>query len=171
MAMQYIVAALFALLVFPVHVYSYLFASTQYKFAGLTLRLYSFIPILRVNTIKNNPMRMDVNGKEMPLSPKNFRYRNLELARRLSILKIVQLGEYGTGSAASASAAVGQHILTDAVYEMLAYADPNITLKNYTILNEDTSHINYGIKLVNAVNLLSTMSIVILLIRGKFHEH
>ena len=160
---------IFTVLILPMHFYNYLYISSEDKFAAYNLKLYKYIPVIRISTIKNHPMKMDINGNESGISAKYFNHRVLEIAKRLSILKIVQLGDYGSQKTTSLSVALLQHTITETVYGMMHYADNNIKLKNYSIINEESSSVHYCLKVVNSMNLLSLISIMVLMARGKLN--
>ena len=163
-------AAAFALLLFPFHLVNYMYISTADKYASFNLTLYRFLPVFNANTVKNRPQLMIINGKEKQIDITGFNIRYLELIKRLSIIKIVQLADFGIKSQTNAVVAVMQDIITQTAYTLLKATDRGIKLKNYRILNYESDHITYYVKAVNSINLLSVMGIILYLIRGKLHE-
>ena len=61
-AMVYISAALFALSVFPVHIYNYLYINTGEKYASFNAGVF-FFNFYNMNTVKDKPQEMQINGK------------------------------------------------------------------------------------------------------------
>lgn len=163
-------AAAFALLLFPFHIINYMYISTADKYASFNLTLYRFLPIFNANTVKNRPQLMIINGKEKPIDITSFNIRYLELLKKLSVIKIVQLADFGIKKQTNAIVAVFQDILTQTLYTLLKSTDRGIKLKNYRVLNYESEHITYYIKAVNAINLLSVTGIIFYLIRGKLYE-
>ena len=82
----------------------------------------------------------------------------------------MQLADFGIKSQTNAVVVVMQDIITQTAYTLLKATDRGIKLKNYRILNYESGHVTYYIKVVNSINLLSVMGIMLYLIRGKLHE-
>lgn len=160
-------ATVFAVLIFPLHIFNYIHISTDVKYFGYTMSLYKFIPILNANTQEGQPMKMMINGKESGLDLRKLSTNYLKLVKKLSFIKIIQLSEFGADSALTCTAAVMQHTATEWLYTLINYADQGVKLRNYTIINQDGKHINYFIKIVNAINILSLASAIFIILRGK----
>lgn len=162
--------ALFALLVFPFHLVNYIYVSTADKYASYNLTMYRFLPLFNANTIEDKPQLMSINGRETPIDIRNFNIKYLELIRKLCIVKVVQLADFGINSEINACIAVLQNVLTQTAYGLMNYADRGIKLKNYRILNCDSDSITYYLKVVNVANIISAAGIFLYIIRGKINE-
>lgn len=162
--------ALFALLIFPFHLVNYIYLSTADKYASYNLTMYRFLSLFNANTIENKPQLMSINGKEIPIDIRSFNIKYFELIRKLCIVKVVQLEDFGINSEINACIAVFQNVMTQTVYELLNYADKGIKLKNYIILNCDGDSITYYLKAVNVANIISAAGIFLYIIRGKLNE-
>ena len=52
-----------ALLLMPVHIYNYIYVNTEDGYASLNISVYRYLKIQNVNTVKNKPGILDINGK------------------------------------------------------------------------------------------------------------
>ena len=55
-------AAVFALLIFPVHLYNYIYINTGQRYASLNVGTFGW-NFFNVNNVKDHPNEMQVNGK------------------------------------------------------------------------------------------------------------
>ena len=71
---MYVAAVLFAFIVFPIHVYNYVYLDTGKKYASINAGVYNVINIFNANTISDNPREMQVNGKNKKNDPTKNKY-------------------------------------------------------------------------------------------------
>lgn len=147
-----------------------MYISTANKYASFNLTLYRFLPLFNANTIEDRPQIMCINGKEKPIDIKDFNIKYLDLIKRLSIIKIVQLSDFGIKSQKNACIAVAQNVLTETLYTLIKSTDKGVKLRNYRILNYESDRITYYIKAVNVFNFISVFGIILYLIRGRINE-
>ena len=62
-ALIYIAAAGFLISVFPIHVFNYIYINTEEKYASINVTVFRFLKIYNINTVKNKPNEMQINGK------------------------------------------------------------------------------------------------------------
>jgi len=166
----YIGAALFALLVFPFHLYNYVYINTEEKYASLNVGVYG-INFYNLNTVKNRPGEMQVNGKNKKVDVKSVNVNTYKIFNQLCLYKIVQLGDYGVRKDANIYIAFGQNCFTTAIYKFVQMNGNFCKLRNYTILNEEHDDIRYYAKAVTVVNAVVVLKIIYILLKGKLHEH
>lgn len=177
-AIVYISAILFAIAVFPVHVFSYVYASTQKMFAGANVSLYRLIPILKINTQKGVPPKLKKKAEEKEKEKKKDKKKSklvtmerwLTIYNNLCITKIVQLTDFGVQSDFCAYAAITQKSLTDAIYAFVKINGGRTKLRNYTVFNYEHGDINYYLKVVGVFNLITFAKLLTVLILEKINE-
>jgi hypothetical protein len=168
-AIVYTVTALFALIIFPVHVYNYLYLNTEIKYASINAGIYR-INFFNANTVENNPGEMQINGKKKKIDPTKFSIDYYRLFNRLCIHKIVQLGDYGVRDDKKIYVFIVQNALTNAIYNFLKINGNHCKLKNYTVLNEEHSEIRYYAKAITILNIIVLIKIFSIIIMEKLNE-
>ena len=165
----YVGAAVFALLIFPFHLYNYVYINTEEKYASLNVGVYG-INFYNVNTVKNSLGEMQINGKKKKVDSKSLNVSFYKIFNQLCLYKIVQLGDYGVQKDANVYIAFGQNCFSTAIYKFVQMNGNFCKLRNYTILNEEHSKIRYYAKVVTVVNAVVVLKILFILLKGKLHE-
>ncbi len=165
----YLVAALFAISVFPVHFYNYIYVNTSEKYASMNVGTFG-INFLNINTVKNNPREMQVNGKNKKtkiVKPVSFFYK---IFNQMCIYKVIQLGDFGTQNENNVYVAFAQSSATTLLYKLIQVNGNYCKLRNYTVFNEEHGDIRYYAKAVTVVNLMVVLKILLILILEKINE-
>ena len=165
-AMVYISAALFALSVFPVHIYNYLYINTGEKYASFNAGVF-FFNFYKMNTVKDKPQEMQINGKNEKIEPNKFKAVFYKIFNTLCIYKIIQLGDYGMMNENNAYVALAQSALTTALYKFIQINGNFCKLRNYSVLNQEHSEVRYYAKAVTVLNLLVVAKIILIIIKEK----
>ncbi len=165
-----IVAAVLALILFPVHITNYVYVNSDEKFAGISVRLFGFLRVKNINTIKNVPNKMLVDGKEKDFDGQTLSQMAQILFENTCLTKIIQLGDYGICNNSVCYVSAAQNALSAAVYTYLRNGGCKGKLKNYTILNKEHGNIVYYAKICGAANLLSSIKILIIILSEKINE-
>lgn len=170
-ALVYISAIAFLILIFPVHVLCYVYVSTAEKYASLNVTAYRLFTVLNLNTVrppKDDKTAKDEEKKEDDklMTPVNW----LKMFNNLCLTKIVQLGDYGLQNSGNAYAALINGALTNAVYTFVKANDGKTKLKNYSVLNYEHSEINYYLKLVGIINVITLLKLTVVFYWGKINE-
>ena len=168
-AAVYIAAIGFALSIFPVHIYNFIYINTADKYASLNAGVYK-LNFFNANTVKDKPNEMQVNGKSQKIDPNKMKLSFYKIFNQLCIYKIVQLGDYGIKEDKNAYIVLAQHGLTTAIYKFLQMNGNYCKLRNYTIINCEHSAIRYYAKAVTIINLLVVSKIFLIIILEKLHE-
>lgn len=168
-AMVYLSAALFALSVFPFHIYNYIYINTEDGYASLNAGVYG-INFFNANTVKNNPREMQINGKNRKIEPKKLKGSLYKIFNQICLYKIVQLGDYGLKNQSNAYVALAQSALSTALYKFIQINGNYCKLRNYTILNEEHSEVRYYAKTVTIINLTVVAKIILIILWEKLHE-
>ena len=161
--------ALFAILIFPVHLYNYIYINTGQKYASLNVGAYGW-NFFNVNTVKDRPNEMQVNGKNKKIDIKQFKSSFYKIFNCICLYKMVQLGDFGMQGEANAYVALAQNCLTTAIYKFVQMNGNYCKLRNYTIFNEEHSEIHYYLKAVTILNLAVVAKIMFILIMEKLNE-
>ncbi len=170
MWLVYLAAAGFALAVFPLHVYNYVYINTASKYAALNVGLYGKINFFNLNSVNDRPMEIEVNGKSRQVDMGSVRAGAYKIFNSLCIYKIVQLTDYGMKSDANAYIALLHGGLTLALYKLIQCNGNFSKLRSYTILNAEHPHVVYYAKTVTIINLLVIGKIFMILIMEKLNE-
>lgn len=166
----YISTVLFAILIFPVHIYNYIYVDSGEGYASVNVCLFRYLRVLNANTVKNKIGAIDINGKEGKANFEGSYFKVLKFSyNRIYLDKLVQLADYGLKEESNAYLALGQNGLTQAVYA-LCKKSPNVKLKNYTIFNEEHGAVRYYLKIVTVVNLITLTQIFLCFLREKVNE-
>ncbi|MDE5943945.1 MAG: hypothetical protein K2H30_07050 [Clostridia bacterium] len=163
-------AAGFAISVFPIHVYNYIYVNTEEKYVSINVTVFRFIRLFNANTIKNSPGKLQVNGKEKKLDFNKMRLNAYKIFNMLCIYKVIQLSDYGMQNEKNAYAALAQNGITTAAYKFLQINGNYTKLRNYTILNEEHSSIRYYAKAVTIINLMVVTKIIFYVLMEKLNE-
>lgn len=169
-AMVYMSAIGFLISVFPIFVYNYVYVNTEEKFASINVSLFRYLRIFNINTVKNKPNKMQVNGKDKGVSLDFIKLNIYLVLNKLCIYKVIQLSDFGIKSESNSYAVLAHHAATLILYELLKKEKSVAKLKNYTVLNEEHSHVRYYAKAVTIINLLVISKIILLFILEKINE-
>ena len=161
-------AALFAILIFPVHLYNYIYINTGQKYASLNVGTFGW-NFFNVNTVKNHPDEMQVNGKTKKVELKKLKGAFYKIFDCICLYKMVQLGDFGMQSEANAYVVLAQNCLTTAIYKFIQINGNFCKLRNYTVLNQEHSDIRYYAKTVTVVNLLVVLKIFMIILMEKIN--
>ena len=168
-AMVYLSAIGFALTIFPVHLYNYIYLNTEQKYAGINIGIYRFINFFNANTVKDKPGEMQVNGKSKKVDIAKIRYSAYKIFNSLCLYKIIQLGDFGIREQNNAYVALAQNALTMAIYKFIQINENYTKLRNYTVFNEEHDYVRYYCKAVTIINLFVAGKIFLILIMEKIH--
>lgn len=168
-AMVYMSAIGFALSLFPIHFYNYLYINTENKYASLNTGVYGIINLFNVNTVKDRPGEMEVNGKSKKIDLRTINASAYKIFNSLCIYKIVQLGDFGMQSDGNAYALLSQNALTTALYKFIQTNGNYAKLRNYTIANEEHGFVRYYLKAVTIVNSFVIGKIILIFLMEKLH--
>lgn len=160
----------FIILIFPIFIFNYVYVDTEEKYASLNVTLFRFFRIVNINTVKNSPSKMQLNGKEKSLNLKQFNTSYIKILKSLYIHKIVQLGDFGLLNEKNNYIALCQHTLTNGLKTLCLANGKHINIKNFIILNQEHGYIRYYAKAVTAVNLLIVAKIIFILLMEKINE-
>lgn len=164
-----VAVCLCAVLLFPIHIDNYLYINKDEKYVSLNIVLYSFIRVFNINTVKNSPTKMQVNGRERNIKADVIKKNALKIVKELTLTKIVQLGDYGMQSENNAYAALMQSLLTNALYSYMDYRR-KIKLKNFVILNTAHKNILHYAKISCVINIVTLLKILIKISLGRINE-
>ncbi len=164
---MWVAAAIAALSVFPVYVTNYVYADSEEKYVSVNICLFRYIGVFNANTVKDNPMSMQINGKSRNIDVGIIRANIPGIISRIHINKIVQLGDYGIKNDGGAYAAVVQSVASDFIYKLLQINGSHAKLRNYAVLNECTAGVRYYAKIVTVINAVTICNIIFYLITEK----
>lgn len=168
-AMVYLTAIGFAISIFPVHLYNYLYINTETRYAGLNIGVYRYLNFFNANTIEDKPGEMQVNGKNKKMDLSAVRASAYKIFDTLCIYKIVQMGDYGLKDDKSAYVALFQSAFSTAIYKFIQAHGNYAKLRNYTILNEEHGFLRYYLKAVTIINFIVVGKIILILIMEKLN--
>lgn len=168
--MVYMAAMGFLISVFPIHVFNYIYINTEEKYASINVTIFRYIRIFNINTVKNNPKEMQINGKSKKISFDMLKLNFYKIFNKLCIQKVVQLTDFGVKEQSNAYAALAQHGITTAAYKFLQVNGNSVKLRNYMILNEEHSDIRYYAKAVTIINLFVISKIFLVILMEKLNE-
>lgn len=165
----YISAIAFALYIFPIHVFSYVYVTTQKRYASINISLFKLIPLYKsINKLELSFPNSDDNDEDkLDLKyPQHY----IDLYNKLCITKIVQIGDFGLQKQINAYAALSQHMITQALYAFVKVNGGKTKLRNYVVLNAEHGHINYGLKVVGVINLMALLRLFIIYFWSVINE-
>lgn len=165
----YLAAIGFALSIFPIHIYNFIYINTGQKYASVNTGVYG-INFFNANTVKNKPGHMQINGKDKKVDAKKLNISFYKIFNQICLYKIVQLGDYGMKNQSNAYVALAQNCFTTAIYKFIQMNGNYCKLRNYTVLNEEHSEIRYYAKAVTIINLLVVAKIILIILMEKLHE-
>lgn len=160
----------FLISVFPIHVVNYLYVNTEEKFASLNITVFRYIRLYNINTIKDKPNEMQINGKNKKMDISALKMNFYKIFNQLCVYKIIQLSDFGVKNQNNAYAALAQNAATTAFYKFLQINGNYCKLRNYAILNEEHEHIRYYAKAVTIINLNVVLKIFAIIIMEKLNE-
>lgn len=169
-AMVYLAAAGFLISVFPIYVYNYVYINTEEKYASVNVTFYRFIKLFNMNTVKDKPNEMQINGKSKKVNSDLLKINYYRMFNQVCVYKVIQLSDFGLVNTNNAYAALTQSALTTAVYKFLQINGNYTKLRNYIVLNEEHSDIRYYAKVVTIINLLVIAKIILIFIMEKIYE-
>ena len=169
-AIVYLAAAGFFISVFPIHVFNYIYINTEEKYASINVTIFRFIRIYNINTVKNKPNEMQINGKSKKMNIDMLKLNFYRIFNKLCIQKVIQLTDFGIKDDNNSIAAVVQNGITTAAYSFLQINDNRVKLRNYRILNQEHSQIRYYAKAVTIINLFVITQIFLIIILEKINE-
>lgn len=161
--------AVFALLLFPVHINNYIYFNSAERYAALNITLFRIFGVFNANTVKTRPTKCRSTA-EKQRSIKIFQEQSFKIFNNLTVTKVVQLGDYGIAGDGGAYAAVAQNAITGAAYAFIEMNGGRTKLKNYIILNREHKNVVYYLKVSGAINLLALIKLILILITEKVHE-
>lgn len=168
-AVVYIAAISFAISIFPVHVYNYIYINTADKYASFNAGVYKF-NFYNANTVKDRPNEMQINGRSEKIDPNKLKSDLYRIFNQLCIYKIIQLGDYGVMKEDNAYFVLGQYGMTTAIYKFLQMNGNYCKLRNYTVINCEHAEIRYYAKAVTIINLFVVSKIFLTMILEKLYE-
>ena len=169
-AMVYMAAVGFLISVFPIHVFNYIYINTEEKYASINITIFRYIKLYNINTVKNKPNEMQINGKNKKMNIGMLKLNFYRIFNKLCIQKVVQLTDFGIRDENNAYAALLQNGVTSAVYSFLRMNGNRVKLRNYAILNQEHSAVRYYAKAVTIINLFVITQIILVIIMEKLNE-
>lgn len=159
----------FAIAIFPVHLYSYIFFSTESRRMEVRVSLFKFIPLIRLSLNKALQRTEENNKNNVPKKlPKPDTILNMY--NKLCITKIVQLIDIGIQDEKNAYFALAQNAATEFLYAFVRINEGRIKLRNYPVLNGEHGYINYYVKLVGVINFIALSRITAIYLWSKIYE-
>lgn len=169
-AIVYISAIAFFIYVFPVHVFSYVYVSTQDNYFNLNVSLFRLIPLFNFNSKKSFKIRNDYDDGEDSALKLKYPSHYLDLYNKLCITKIVQVADFGIQKQSNVYALLAQHMVTQGVYSFVKINGGKTKLRNYVVINNEHGYINYYLKLVGVINLMVLLRLIIIYFWSKLNE-
>lgn len=166
----YLVAAALALLLFPLRLDNYIYINKDERYLSLNVALYRIIRIFSLNTVKNSPDKMSVNGRDKRIDSSFLKSNALKIFNNLTLLKVIELGDYGTAGEVGAYAAAAQNALCGALFSFIRGNGGKTKLRNYIILNQEHSNVLQYVKISGVINALGAIKLLIILFAEKLHE-
>lgn len=168
--MVYISAAAFLVSVFPIYVFNYVYVNTEEKYASANITLFRFLRLFNINSVKNKPNEMQINGKNKKIDFSILKINLYRIFNKLCIYKIIQLSDFGMKNQSNAYILLAQNGLTTAIYKFLQVNGNYCKLRNYTVVNEEHSSIRYYAKAVTVINVFVIINILFLFLLEKINE-
>ena len=168
--MVYMAAVGFLISVFPIHVFNYIYINTEENYASINVTIFRYIRIYNINTVKNKPNVMQVNGKDKKMNIDMLKVNFYRIFNKLCIQKVIQLTDFGIKNENNAYAALLQNGITTAAYGFLQVNGNRVKLRNYAILNQEHSEVRYYAKAVTIINLFVVAQIILVIILEKLNE-
>lgn len=164
----YLSAIIFLLCIFPVYVFNYVGIFGEQNKLEVTVSLYKVIPIfnLQKKIIKISDIKLFNGNKPKLTYPKHY----LALYNKLCITKVIQVSDFGLQSQANAYLALTQNVSTQVAYSLIQNGGSKTKLRNYLLLNEAHGEVNYLLKVVGIVNLITLLKVVFIYLRSLINE-
>lgn len=169
-AFVYITAVIFLISIFPIYVFNYIYINTEEKYASINITLFRFIKLYNINTVKDKPNSIELNGKSKSINLVSIKTDFYRIFNKLCIYKVIQLSDFGVKNQNNVYAVLAQHGITTAIYKLIQTNGNYSKLRNYIVLNEEHSTIRYYAKAVTIINLLVIIKIFLILILEKLNE-
>ena len=170
-ALVYISSVAFLLSIFPIYIYNYVYVNTEEKYASANVTVFRFLRLYNINSVKNDPNEMQINGKKKKIDISTLKINFYTLFNKLCIYKIIQLSDFGIQKQNNAYILLTQNSLTTAIYKFLQINGNYCKLRNYTVINEEHSFIRYYAKAVTIINFLVITELLFIYILEKLNEH
>jgi len=162
-------SALFAIMIFPVYLYNYIYINTGQKYASINVGVYG-INFFNLNTVKNHPGQMQINGKQKQIDTKKFKVSTFyKIFNKICLYKVIQLGDYGVQKDSNTYILLAQNSLTTLIYKLIQVNGNFCKLRNYTVLNQEHSDIRYYAKAVTVINAFVVVKILLILLMEKIN--
>ena len=168
--MVYMAAVGFLISVFPIHVFNYIYINTEEKYASINVTIFRYIRIFNINTVKDKPNEMQINGKSKKMNMDMLKLNFYRIFNKLCVQKVIQLTDFGVKEENGAYAALAQNGITNALYGFLRINGNRVKLRNYAVLNQEHSEIRYYAKAVTIINLFVVTQIILVIIMEKLNE-
>ncbi len=165
----WIILGIIILLIFPINISSYIYIDQRRKYSSLNVCAFKFIRFFNLNTVEDNPFKMEINGKSSDIDLNKLKTNIFGIISRIPVKKVIQLGDYGILSDTSAYLALIQSRLSEIVYR-ISCTKKSVKLKNYTVLNQSEKGVRYYAKIVSVVNLIIIFNVIIYLLMEKLNE-
>lgn len=165
-----VITALFALSVFPFHIYNYVYFNSEQKYAAVNVGVFKF-NFYNVNTVKGSPREMQINGSNKKITASIIKRNLYEIFNKLCLYKVIQLTDYGLQKEENANIALFHSAFSTAIYKFIQINGNYCKLRNYTIFNEEHAQIRYYAKVVTIINAVVVSKIIFILISEKLNEH
>lgn len=169
-SLVYISAISFLLLIFPFHIFNYIYINTEEKYASINVAAFRFIKLYNLNTVKNKPNEIELNGKNKKMSINSLKLNFYNIFDKLCIYKVVQLSDFGMKNQSNAYAALIQNAFSTAIYKFIRMNGNYAKLRTYTVLNEEHSSIRYYAKAVAIINGFVMSKIIFIILTEKLNE-
>lgn len=161
----------FIVLIFPIYVFNYVYINSEEGYASVNVTLFRFIKICNINTVKNDPSKMQFNGREKSIAFKGLNKSYLKIFKLIRIQKVIQLCDIGVLSEINNYIALCQHVLTGGLKTFCLANGKHVKIKNYIILNQEHEFIRYYAKAVTVLNLLTVVQILFIIIMEKLNDY
>ena len=168
-ALVYLSAILFLIAIFPVHIINYIYISTGEKYASVNVTVYRLFTLLNINTVRP-PEPQNGKNEEKEESKLLTAGNWLTIYNNLCITKIVQLGDYGLQNSDNAYLALENDMFTNVVYTFVNMNGGRTKLRNYSVLNYEHANVNYYLKLVGIINIMTLLKLFTVFFWEKINE-
>ena len=93
-ALVYVSAISFLLLIFPIHIFNYIYVNTEEKFASINVTVFRFLRLYNINTVKNKPNEIQFNGKSKKMDWNSLKLNFYKIFDKLCVCKVIQLSDF-----------------------------------------------------------------------------
>lgn len=168
--MVYIAAASFLISVFPIYINNYIYIDTKEKYASLNVTAFRFFRIYNINTVKDKPNEIQLNGKNKKMDLSSLKINFYKVFNQLCIYKVIQLSDFGLKNQNNAYGALVFNTLTTTAYKLLQINGNYSKLRNYMVMNEEHGNFRYYAKTGTIINMFVVAKIILILITEKLNE-